>query len=426
MSERGGALRPPLRLALLAFILSLGFMQPGFRLSGFLLVPSDLIYVPLALLALAAATSGRLRPFWMPGFILLIFYLAALALAAIAADDWARAAAKLLGQLYLVSLPVLAVWLIDDEAMLRAALIAWLAGAAIAVSAGVAALLLFAFAPDVPLLAPLLSGYGSLPPGDYPRLTATFRNANMLCNYLTASLLILFAARHEGWISRAAFILFCAAALAVASFTISPGLAGLSAGAGIWFHRMLKSRAPRIAGLLLAGSLVFASCFLLAAAVTFFPHGGAEPLFLIPHAEMRVFPSIRVLIWSEALAGFREAPLLGRGLGTAPVDVDYLAPSGQAQSHRDAHNSFLSIASQAGLIGLAAFLALLGWAFRQAICSRPTALALGVGFAAGMGIHGLTGSFEDARHLWLLLGLFLAALRLQRRHAGHAGRGPSG
>jgi hypothetical protein len=45
-------------------------------------------------------------------------------------------------------------------------------------------------------------------------------------------------------------------------------------------------------------------------------------------------------------------------------------------------------------------------------------LALGIAFLGAFAYQGLGGSFEDARHLWLLLGLFLAACRIE--HAAWA------
>ena len=70
-------------------------------------------------------------------------------------------------------------------------------------------------------------------------------------------------------------------------------------------------------------------------------------------------------------------------------------------------------------MGVAALVALLVWVFRH---TRPLRLgrhsgdvlrlALGFAFLDAFAYQGLGGSFEDSRHLWLLLGLFLAAGRL--------------
>jgi O-antigen ligase len=84
----------------------------------------------------------------------------------------------------------------------------------------------------------------------------------------------------------------------------------------------------------------------------------------------------------------------------------------------DAHNSFLSVAAQNGIIGLAAFLFLVGLLLRRWIrelrtTSFTSILALvGLAFLCSFVYQGLTGSYEDARHLWVLIGIFVAAERI--------------
>jgi putative inorganic carbon (hco3(-)) transporter len=40
-------------------------------------------------------------------------------------------------------------------------------------------------------------------------------------------------------------------------------------------------------------------------------------------------------------------------------------------------------------------------------------VALGIAFLGAFAYQGLGGSFEDARHLWLLFGLLIASRRLE-------------
>jgi O-antigen ligase len=104
------------------------------------------------------------------------------------------------------------------------------------------------------------------------------------------------------------------------------------------------------------------------------------------------------------------------------VDVRYLDPSGNLQALTDAHNTYLSIAAQCGLIGLVALLGLLFsvWVnilpFRLGKNSDGGVLRLGLGFAFlnAFAYQGLGGSFEDSRHLWVLFGLFLASGRIEQ------------
>jgi len=77
----------------------------------------------------------------------------------------------------------------------------------------------------------------------------------------------------------------------------------------------------------------------------------------------------------------------------------------------DAHNVFLNVAAQAGLVGLAGLLMLMAYAMRLSR-ANSVALVLGLTFLNGFAYQGLTGSFEDTRHLWVLFGILIAAARL--------------
>lgn len=88
----------------------------------------------------------------------------------------------------------------------------------------------------------------------------------------------------------------------------------------------------------------------------------------------------------------------------------------------DAHNLFLSIAAQCGLIGLIGLAAII--AFVIARMARPSignsliCFLLGAAFLDVFVYQGLGGSFEDTRHIWVLLGLFMAASRIDFSRAG--------
>jgi O-antigen ligase len=76
----------------------------------------------------------------------------------------------------------------------------------------------------------------------------------------------------------------------------------------------------------------------------------------------------------------------------------------------DAHNTFLSVASQTGFVGFTAFTLLLIFLLRTFLpirFERQTVIKTGLGFAfvTAFLYQGLAGSFEDARHLWVLIGL---------------------
>jgi len=137
-------------------------------------------------------------------------------------------------------------------------------------------------------------------------------------------------------------------------------------------------------------------------------------------------PAGRLLTWLDACRNFVSHPLIGRGIGNDAVSVRYQNPSGFVEHLTDAHNTFLNIAVQAGLIGLGALCVLL-WQllviFRREQRSNalvPTVLAFF--FLDALAYEGLGGSFEDARHLWVLLGLLLAGTMIFKGQAGEASR----
>ena len=100
------------------------------------------------------------------------------------------------------------------------------------------------------------------------------------------------------------------------------------------------------------------------------------------------------------------------------MHVRYQDPSGNLQLLTDAHNSYLNIAVQCGLLGLIGLLAVTFAAWKTAAPFRAGAghaatAGLGIAFFGAFAYQGLGGSFEDARHLWLLFGLLVASRRLE-------------
>lgn len=423
----------PARLAgwvLLLFVFLLPFMQPAVRVFGLEAVAADAAYLMLAGLWAVALAAGGARLRWHPAFGLLALYLAAMAISAVASDQPRQSAVKLATQLYLLSLPPIALSLIRTERDLRAVLAAWLAASAVVAAVAIASVAAFFLDPGNPLLAATANDYGTLPPGPYPRLRLTFLYAAMLCNYLTVSLVILLIARRLGWIGRTPFLLLLAGILFAAAFSLTPGLGGIFLALGLWAWLVLE-RGP-LARTALLGGVAAAVLFVGAMAVTPFLHPTAPFLIQVPGTDITLAPAVRLMAWIEAARNFAADPWLGRGLGLEAVDVKILIPSGQLAGVTDAHNSFLNVAVQCGLAGLAALLALLWWVAGRL---RPLRLAGGSSNVLGVGLafaflnafayQGLGGSFEDARHLWLLFGLILAADRLtaaaQEERAAPAG-----
>jgi O-antigen ligase len=127
--------------------------------------------------------------------------------------------------------------------------------------------------------------------------------------------------------------------------------------------------------------------------------------------------------WSAAWQLVREHPLLGAGLGTgvlishprALYPMDYWN-TGLMQTPKtlimESHNVWLGIASQIGIVGLAAFTALVALLLLRLRARSGgdmlTRIALFAGVFGAILYHGLFGSFEESRQYWWLLGLLAA------------------
>lgn len=70
----------------------------------------------------------------------------------------------------------------------------------------------------------------------------------------------------------------------------------------------------------------------------------------------------RLGIWERSLEVFKQNPLLGAGLGSLPI---FFQPSLSIKSPINAHNTYLDIASELGIIGLILFLSIFFHAFKN-------------------------------------------------------------
>lgn len=426
MVEQAGAWRKWAKRLVPLLVFSLGFMQPTTKVIGQLISATDVVFIPLAACWGMAVLTGQIRPRWHPAWGLLLFHFTAQAISIPGAEDPRAGLMKLVTQVYLLSLPVVLFTLIDDAADLKRAFRAWLAATAIIGVIAAASLALFAADPNHPLLSHVNYRFGTLPPGEYPRLRLSFTNANMLCNYLSVSLMVLLAAWRLGWVSRSAFALLLAAVAVSAAFTVSPGLGGIALVGGLWLWLVLRGERPALSRLALFGGCTAAILFVVAMSVTPILHPTAPFLIRVPGVDLVLAPSGRLMIWMEAVKNFLADPLLGRGLDAESVQVRFVDPGGAPQMLTDAHNTYLNLATQCGILALGAAILITWYVLHGTVAARrargleAAALALGLGFLGGFAYQGLGGSFEDARHLWVAFGLFLAARRLSAAEA--AGR----
>lgn len=388
----------------LAAVVALPFMQPfSIRLLGSAVQPADAIFALAGLAWLGALVGGAVTLRRGRYYLLLGLFLGVVCLTALVAPS--RSLARLVIEIYLFGLSILAYNLVRSLDDLRHMWIAWTATAAFTAAAILVSMVLFYAAglkdPSVNLV---LWSYGSLPVGNYPRARGFFLNGNMTGSYLAVSacLAVGLAALSERWRRS---VLAAAGGIALASlFTLSPALGGLAIAIGL-FAWLFEKHART--GLFLKALLPLA--VLAALALLFFT--AVYPTRVAEGVTFEASP--RWLTWVSSSQTFLAHPLFGSGLGAPLASVYYMPPSGGRQHLTDPHNTWLSVAGQTGVIGLLAFLALLVWLARGL---RGMALAGGSVSAARAALAGgfivvvyqaFSISLEDMRHVWLLFGLIV-------------------
>jgi len=396
-------------------------MQPPVFFGGQRLTPTDLLFPFAAIIYIASLLFGKLKFKWDKFYWVLGGYFTALLISAIFSVGPGTSFIKLAGETYLMGLGVLTFNLIDNEHDAKWVARAWLCGSAFAVAIGLLTICVFYLQPENSLLQYTAYHYGAVPVGNYPRISSTFISASMFCNYLNVCLVMLFVAERSGWVGKRSFWILFAAIFICSIFTISAGLGGIFLSIGVWAWLLLRFKKAFAGRLALVGGVAIAILFLALNFIALQSYRAAPYALKLPGVETELLPSSRLLVWADAVKTFSEDPLTGKGVGQAVSNVIYQNTDGTYSLLTDAHNIFLNIAAQSGLIGLLAIIALVVYILRQ---GRPANTGqsdgsfilqgLGLAFLSAFVYQGLTGSFEDARHLWVLAGMIPAARSFQK------------
>ena len=414
--ENGGKtawLERSVRIGFLAIVVLLPIVRPLSFYVGSLRVSATDVLFPVVLAAWLALIATRRLTFRVESFhIIVAVFAAAVILSAIFSTDPQRSLLKLAGEYYLFALAFVAYSLVRDLSFAKQLSIAWLAGTGITILASLAGFVLFYLGYKTQADNYFLSHAGSLPAGNYPRIHALLANANMMCNYLNVSAMFALLAAELGWIKRWLGWLLAVAVAVAAFFTLSPGIGGIILSVGLWMSvKCLAAGQAAKSRVTLAAALMGAMIFLTAAGVSpDTPNTDRQ----ITIAGVTIEPSVRVLVWNETFQTMARYPLLGVGTGIDPVKMIYTTVAGQGQILSDAHNMYLSVAAQYGIVGFAAFALLLFFLIRRFRFDlsderRAIVTAASCAIIGAFLYQGLTGSFEDARHLWILIGVFAGA-----------------
>lgn len=416
----------------LFLIISLPLVRPFNTVIYGLQVPfTDFIFIAAFAFWLLALIRGETRIKFDKLYIFTGLYGLTLTVSTIFSTQPQRSFFKLLGEFYLFALAVLTFNLVQEKKFFKQIGLAWLSGTALTILASGAGFVLFYIGYKTKADNYFLSHFGTLPRGNYPRIHALFANANMMCNFLNVSLLIAVLAEKAEWLKRFWARILQAGIWLAAIFTFSAGLGGMVLSAGIWLWAQFRENKKYLfSKIVIVSSIIFALLVFASTLVSPDTKNSTRE-FRVPFTDKIFEPSVRVLVWGSALENFEESPIIGRGTGANAAFLKYETLSGDNQVLLDAHNNWLNVLGQTGLLGLIAFVSLnvylltrCHFRFNISDEQNPIHLAMSCAFVGAFLYQGLSGSFEDARHLWVLFGMLAGISNFSKTDISQASTAP--
>jgi hypothetical protein len=416
----------------LLFVVSLPLVRPfNTDIFGFQAPYADFIFLAVFAIWLLAMLRGECKFQFHKFYIFIALYGLALTISTILSTETKRSFFKLLGEFYLFAVAVLTFNLVREKSFYKRIVGAWLIGTGLTILASLAGCGLFYLGSKTQADNYFLSHFGSLPAGNYPRIRALFANANMMCNFLNVSLLLAVLAEKAGWLKKTPARILQTGIWGAAVFTFSAGLGGMVLSLGIWFWAVFcENKKPLLSKTALFSAILFAALVFCSTLISPDTNNTAQE-FSLPFSDQKVEASVRVLVWENALENFGEFPFVGRGTGTNAATLKYSTLSGDNQILLDAHNVWLNVLGQTGLFGWCAFISLTvflitrcRFRFDKLTEQNLVQLALSGAFVGAFLFQGLSGSFEDARHLWILFGALVGISAISKSDTAEASKAP--
>jgi hypothetical protein len=401
------------RWLMLLYVVALPIVRPlDTRILGIHIFAADLLFAVAFTFWIGSLYSRRA---WFDRRHLAFagIFFTALTISAIFSIEPRKSLLKVSGVLYLIAVSVVIADLVRDLPFLQKLTYAWITGSVLCIFGTALGLAGFIAGLDTPATNFFLFHFGSLPPGNYPRVRAFFENPNMTANYLNIAVMIVLGAWKAGWLSARVALGIAILLLGSAVFTISPGIGGIILSLGVWLWFVMPRDRRHLRALVLTACVAAALLAFVSTIVSPVVRD-AERAVTLPLTDRQIEPSVRLLVWQNTLERGMEYPFLGRGPGTDVARLRYQVASGQRQLLRDGHQAWLNVFGQAGLIGLAAFIGLC-W-YLVSLCrfqifeasERNVMLAAcSCAFVGAFLFQNLSGSFEDARQLWVLIGMLV-------------------
>ncbi len=405
---------------MMLLVFSLAFNFPFFSISNQRIPVTDFIFVVVFLFWITGIILKKIDFRFHFFFLLIIFYLFALFVSAIFSANPTASFLKFAGEIYFFFLTVITFNFIANLENAKKLTLAWLSGTLVVLLIGLLTIFLFYFHPANYYPGIFLNHSGTVPIVNFPRIRATFFHSNLLCNYLSVSLLLTIAAGMIGWINSKLSSFLLGLILIISLFTFSPGLGGIALSLGIFLALYFKNNDRQLISVMsLSGGIFISVLFLALLIFAMQSHPTAPFVFHLPFIEKEIFPSSRVMVWTATFETFRENFRNGIGLGEDVCRVRYLNPSGILEDLRDGHNTILNVSAQAGILGLISILFLTFYILLKSLRFKSLNSKAGIFYnCCGIAIisafvyQGLGGSYEETRHLWVLFGMFLAAEKL--------------
>jgi len=414
----------------LLLIISLPLIRPfNAEIFGLQAPYTDFIFLAVFGFWLLALIRGETKLKFDKFYIFIGLYGFTLTISTIFSVQPQKSFFKLLGEIYLFTLAVLTLNLVEDRSFYKKIVIAWLIGTSLTVLATVGGFTLFYLGYKTQADNYFLSHFGSLPAGNYPRIHALFANANMMCNFLNISLMLAVLAEKLNWLKKFWARILHAGIWIAALFTFSAGLGGMILSLGIWYWALFKEKQKAF---LSKAALVFAiifAVFVFGTTLVSPDTNNTTQEFSVPLTDKKIEPSVRVLVWENTLNIFAQFPFFGKGTGTDAAFLTYETLSGDRQLLLDAHNVWFNVLGQMGLFGLFTFILLSAFLitrcrfrFNELNEQNLIRLALSGAFVGTFLYQGLSGSFEDARHLWILFGLLVGISNISKSVVSQASK----
>jgi O-antigen ligase len=269
--------------------------------------------------------------------------------------------------------------------------------------------------------------FGLLIGGDDPLRMASFlSNANLLAGYLSVAIFFSWVMyRQSSGIRRLRYLTAFLILLVSLLFTFSrAAFTGSAVGAMILYMSRSNERlGKRFFKLAIAAAVIAVglAIFTVAYSVLFrSTNWTPSDLLAGDTTELDSSSRKRLIFWEMALRMYESSPVVGVGAGHFQIQFErYIPPQFRFLEVANAHNTYLQILAESGLVGLSAFIALFGYIVVAGLRAKGAVPDVGERLNAALAglvtllVIGLTHNMVKTE-IWFVAALVLAYTHLYR------------